>query len=92
MNSIQDLEPAKVKEKAIEDFREYVSSGKVAFWQQFNMDIVIGCPKNLKLTVGWMITNTPIEWKDLTFFVKDIASQGIGKTKNNFYNSLINLL
>jgi len=42
MNSIQDLEPAKVKEKAIEDFRKFVSSGKVAFWQQFNMDIVIG--------------------------------------------------
>ncbi|MBW1710053.1 MAG: aspartate aminotransferase family protein [Deltaproteobacteria bacterium] len=31
-----------LKARAIEDFRSYVSSGKVAFWQQLNMDLVMG--------------------------------------------------
>ncbi|MEW6266845.1 MAG: aminotransferase class III-fold pyridoxal phosphate-dependent enzyme [Thermodesulfobacteriota bacterium] len=31
-----------VKEKVIEDFANHVSSGKVAFYRQFNMDLVMG--------------------------------------------------
>jgi len=42
MNPNDNLQMSALKARAIEDFRSYVSSGKVAFWQQLNMDLVMG--------------------------------------------------
>jgi len=42
MSSSQEPGPAAVKERAIEDFRRYVSSGKVAFYERYDMALVMG--------------------------------------------------
>lgn len=42
MAANNDSEQAILKQRAVEDFRNHVSSGKVRFWQQFDMDLVMG--------------------------------------------------
>ncbi|MBW2091656.1 MAG: aminotransferase class III-fold pyridoxal phosphate-dependent enzyme, partial [Deltaproteobacteria bacterium] len=42
MNLNDRFETSAIKKKAVEGFREYVSSGKVAFWEQLNIDLVMG--------------------------------------------------
>ena len=32
----------KTKKQVIEDFRQHVNSGKVAFYEKYNMDLVMG--------------------------------------------------
>ncbi len=42
MGSDHEVGAAGLKEQAVEAFRDHVSSGKVKFFQQFNMDLVMG--------------------------------------------------
>jgi putrescine aminotransferase len=42
MGASHEMKASTLKEQAVEAFRDHVSSGKVKFLQQFNMDLVIG--------------------------------------------------
>lgn len=42
MSAVQNEDSEAIKKQAIEDFRQYVSSGKVAFYEQYDMALVIG--------------------------------------------------
>ena len=42
MGATKEQDAATIKEQAIEDFRRYVSSGKVAFYEEYGMMLVLG--------------------------------------------------
>ena len=42
MSAAHEPDPAAVKQQAVEDFRRHVSSGKVAFYEQYDMMLVMG--------------------------------------------------